>query len=108
MSTAVSEMRSWHVNRHMTRRLALLAAVVAALAAAPPASALSLPSGHGLTVTAVKQLDARLIAVTVKTSALPQPASMYILLPPGYAAQRHQRYPVFYLLDGTSGHASDW
>jgi S-formylglutathione hydrolase FrmB len=31
-----------------------------------------------------------------------------ILLPSGYAKHPHKRYPVLYLLDGTSGHASDW
>ena len=46
--------------------------------------------------------------VVVKTAALPDPASVYILLPPGYASHRRKRYPVFYLLDGTSGRASDW
>ena len=62
----------------------------------------------GLHVTSVKELNPRLLAVVVTTKALPRPANIYILLPPGYSAQKHRRYPVFYLLHGTSGTASDW
>ena len=101
-------MPALRVNRHMTRRLALLAAVAAALAGAPAAAAVTLHSGHGLTITAVRQVDPRLLDVTLHTAALPSPVQVYILLPPGYGAHHRPRYPVFYLLDGTSGHASDW
>ena len=68
------------------KRLALLVATVSMLATAPGAVAVQLRSGHGLTVTAVKQLNPRLVAVAVKTAALPQPADVYVLLPPGYAS----------------------
>jgi S-formylglutathione hydrolase FrmB len=61
----------------------------------------------GLQVTSVKQLDGRLVALTFKTAALPQPVSVRILLPAGYATSR-KRFPVLYLLDGTSGTAADW
>jgi S-formylglutathione hydrolase FrmB len=67
-----------------------------------------LRNGDGLTLTAIKQIDPRLTDVTVRTAALPQPVSIYILLPTGYTTHPRQRYPVFYLLDGTSGYASDW
>jgi len=90
----------------------------AAGAAGPPGAAGATPGaagatpvlrgGHGLRVLAVKQVDPRLLAVTLGTAALPQPVSVYILLPPGYAARPRRRYPTLYLLDGTSGHASDW
>jgi len=86
-----------------------------ALAAAPAFAAsghVSLPvqlhDGAGLHVVSVKPVNSRLLAVVVRTSALPQPANIFILLPPGYADHPKQRYPVFYLLHGTSGTASDW
>jgi len=65
-------------------------------------------SVDGLQVVSQRSLDSRLIALTVKTSALPGPANIRILLPTGYAQHPHKRYPVFYLLHGTSGGASDW
>ncbi len=82
--------------------------ILAALACAQSASAVSFRSGHGLTVVSSQTLDSRLSAVTVRTAALPGAANIRILLPSDYAAHPHRRYPVFYLLDGTSGHASDW
>lgn len=79
-----------------------------ALLAAPSANAARFRNGDGLTVLSVKQVNPRLEAVEVKTAALPEPANVYVLLPTGYAAHPKRRYPVFYLLDGTSGFASDW
>ncbi len=88
----------------------LLAVLVLAvgLALAPAARAVSFRDGDGLHVIAVKQVNARLVDVTVSTAALPSPANVYILFPPDYASQPSRRYPVFYLLHGTSGEASDW
>ena len=90
------------------RRLALLVVALAALAVAPGASARFLRNGYGLQLTSIRQIDPRLVDVTVRTAALPQPVSIYILLPPGYDRHVHRRYPVLYLLPGTSGHAADW
>jgi S-formylglutathione hydrolase FrmB len=84
------------------------AAVAAGLTLPSTASALSFRNGHGLQVVSQKALDARLMALQVKTSALPGPANIRILLPSGYAQHPHRRYPVLYLLHGTSGGASDW
>lgn len=78
----------------------LLAALAAVLATATPAD--------GLTVTGEKQLSPRLSELTVRTSALPEAAHVRILLPDGYAAQPRRRWPVLYLLHGTSGGADDW
>ena len=86
--------------------LAGVAAVLLTLA--PAAAAVNWRSIDGLQVTSVKQLDQRLYALTVTTKALPGPANIRILLPTGYAAHPHRRYPVFYLLHGTSGGAADW
>src|SRR5437764_9649451 len=99
------------------KRLAagLCAAVVLlaapALAAAPASRtsrAVVLHDAAGLHVTSIKQINPRLLAVVVTTKALPRPANIYILLPPGYNPTAPRRYPVFYLLHGTSGTASDW
>jgi len=46
--------------------------------------------------------------VRVRTTALSGPADIRILLPSGYAAHPRERYPVLYLLHGTSGGAADW
>jgi S-formylglutathione hydrolase FrmB len=63
---------------------------------------------NGLRVTSVKQLDQRLLEVTVSSPALPGPANLRVLLPTNYQARPARRYPVLYLLHGTSGGAADW
>ncbi|MEA2496812.1 MAG: hypothetical protein QOJ29_4723 [Thermoleophilaceae bacterium] len=93
----------------MKRLLLTCAFFVAALCA--PAAAAAAPTfqdAGGLHVTAVNQVNARLFAVTVTTPALPSPAQVYVLLPPSYDSNPSGHWPVFYLLDGTSGRASDW
>lgn len=92
----------------MVRRSSIILTIAAALAFAPSAGAVTFHNAAGLTVTSVKQINSRLVALVVKTAALPDPANIYILLPPGYSSHPHRRYPVFYLLHGTSGTASDW
>src|SRR3954454_18557572 len=90
----------------------LLAPALLALALVLAPAALAGPprfhDGAGLQVVSVKQLDPRLYALSVKTSALPEPANIYVLLPPDYSTAGRKRWPVFYLLHGTSGTASDW
>jgi S-formylglutathione hydrolase FrmB len=89
--------------------LALAMSVVSGLITAIPAARASdLGDGHGIHVTAERQIDARLLALTVTTPALPAAANIRILLPSDYAAHPARRYPVLYLLHGTSGGASDW
>jgi len=90
-------------------------AVLALLVAAPPAPAApraaagpSLRSADGLGVVSQQRLSPRLIAATVTTAALPGPANVRVLLPAGYSAHPRRRYPVLYLLHGTSGGADDW
>jgi S-formylglutathione hydrolase FrmB len=84
------------------------AAAPSSLGQAPAEAIPTLEDGYGLHVTAETQLDPRLLAVTVSTAALPDPANVRILLPTGYASHPDERYPVLYLLDGTSGTAADW
>jgi S-formylglutathione hydrolase FrmB len=82
-----------------------LAAPGGAPAAAPPAT---FGDGSGLHVTGVQWLDSRLAAISVTSPALATPENVRVLLPADYAAHPRARYPVLYLLDGTSGQASDW
>jgi S-formylglutathione hydrolase FrmB len=86
------------------------AAAVASLALAPAASAALPPlgDGDGIHVVSQRELDARLTALTVSTTALPQSANVRILLPADYASNPNRRYPVLYLLHGTSGSPADW
>ena len=90
----------------------MAAALVAALAvAAFPAAARAAPAfldADGLHVVSQRQLDPRLLELTVATAALPGPARVRVLLPDGYDTGRARRYPVLYLLHGTSGDATDW
>src|SRR5581483_5895476 len=82
--------------------------LITALWLTPAAGALRFRSGDGLHVLSVKRIDSRLVALSVSTAALPKPANIRVLLPSGYAAHPHRRYPVLYLLHGTSGGAADW
>src|SRR3954453_23780536 len=90
------------------RRWGLLAAGVVSLALSPAVARADLRDAAGLKVLSQKQLSPRLLEVKVQTSALPGPANIRILLPSDYAKHPRTRYPVFYLLHGTSGGASDW
>jgi S-formylglutathione hydrolase FrmB len=94
------------MNRALSAALALagLAALAPASAAAPP----RFRNAAGIHVIAARRLDRRLIALTISTAALPSPANVRVLLPSSYAKHRHRRYPVLYLLHGTSGGAADW
>jgi S-formylglutathione hydrolase FrmB len=92
--------------KHRLLHFAVLAASVLAFAAS--AQAVVFRNGFGLRVRANHARDARLIALTVSSSAIPGPANVRILLPPGYASHPHRTYPVLYLLHGTSGGAADW
>jgi S-formylglutathione hydrolase FrmB len=93
----------------LPRVWSVLVGALAALALVPAgAGAVTFRAVHGLRAESVRQLDPRLLALEVSTPALPRPDDLRILLPSGYAAHRHRRYPVLYLFDGTSGLASDW
>jgi S-formylglutathione hydrolase FrmB len=89
-----------------------LAALCVALAALAPAAANAAPpafsDGHGLHVLSVTQVDSRLVNVRLSTGALRGHPNVRILLPDSYASHADARYPVIYLIHGTSGRASDW
>lgn len=109
-------------QRGLLRRslLALVAALIAGAVAAATADAsatVRFDRSHGLRVLSEQRLDSRLVALTVATPALDGaagnpavhgPAHVRILLPAGYATHPRRRYPVLYLLHGTSGGAADW
>ena len=88
--------------------LAPILLAVALLAGTTSARAALLHDGHGIHVESVQRLDARQLAVHVRTDALQQPVDVRILLPTGYADDPSRRFPVLYLFHGTSGRASDW
>ncbi|HET8672857.1 MAG TPA: alpha/beta hydrolase family protein [Thermoleophilaceae bacterium] len=86
-------------------------AVCLAGALAPAAARAAAPAfrdGHGLRVVSVTQVDPRLVNVKLSTAALTGQPNVRILLPAGYASNPNARYPVIYLIHGTSGRASDW
>jgi S-formylglutathione hydrolase FrmB len=86
-----------------------LSAIALSSAAMPAtAAAAGFNDADGLQVVSQKQLDARLVELTVRSAALPGPAHIRILLPETYVAGSDWRYPVLYLLHGTSGGAADW
>ncbi len=68
----------------------------------------SFSDGDGVHVVAETPLDSRLVDVTLTTAALDAPVDVRIVLPAGYANDPSLRYPVLYLLPGTSGRAQDW
>jgi S-formylglutathione hydrolase FrmB len=91
------------------RRVCIALIVATTLAVAVSAqAAVTFRNVDGLTVTSAKQVNSRLVALVVKTKAIPDPLNVYILFPPDYASHPRKRFPVFYLLHGTSGTASDW
>jgi S-formylglutathione hydrolase FrmB len=91
------------------RRITAAIAVVLTLMAAPAAArAVRFADADGIHVVAAQRLDPRLVALTVTSAALPGPAHVRVLLPTRYASHPHHRYPVLYLLHGTSGGAADW
>ncbi len=90
------------------KRVAVVSVLIAALGLAPGAAAFALHNGHGIRVLSSRRLDRRLLAVTVSSTALAHAADVRILLPASYGSQPHRRYPVLYLLHGTSGRAADW
>lgn len=89
-------------------RLALLVCAFTVSFAAVAEATPALKSGHGLKVGSVKRLSHRLFETSVRTKALPGPASVRILLPRDYRDHPNRDYPVLYLLHGTSGGANDW
>jgi S-formylglutathione hydrolase FrmB len=75
---------------------------------APAADALTFHGADGIRVVSTSRIDSWLLQLTVRTPALAGPAHVRVLLPSGYASSKRRRYPVLYLLHGTSGGAADW
>src|SRR3954447_12236657 len=61
----------------------------------------------GIHVERVTRLDARQYDISVSTPALGRAVDVRVLVPADYGTST-DRYPVLYLLHGTSGRASDW
>ena len=97
----------------LTRVVCYVAVVAASLAVVVPPAAATSPqpaftSGNGITVQSVQQLDPRLYALTVSSGAVDGALHIRVLVPDGYAQHPNRRYPVLYLIHGTSGGAADW
>lgn len=87
------------------------ALAVFALVLSPAAVAAAAPSSHGagrVAVVASRQLDARLLELTVRTPALASPTKVRVLLPADYSSSTPRRYPVLYLLHGAGGDQTSW
>src|SRR4051812_3553471 len=81
----------------------LLAALLSALIAAPAAQAIAPPK-----LIKREQLDPRLQELTFSTPALASETHVRVLLPAGYKASAHRRYPVLYLLHGALDDYKSW
>jgi S-formylglutathione hydrolase FrmB len=80
----------------------LLVVLLLALLAAP-AQATKPP-----TLVSSKQLDPRLVELTLRTPALSSDTHVRVLLPTGYDASGRTRYPVLYLLHGAIDDYKSW
>jgi S-formylglutathione hydrolase FrmB len=63
---------------------------------------------NALTLVSSARLDPRLVQLTFRTPALKGPTGVRVLLPSTYQSELARRYPVLYLLHGTSGDDTDW
>jgi S-formylglutathione hydrolase FrmB len=85
-----------------------LLALAGAFIVSSSAHAQVFADGSGLHVISERQLDPRLLELSVHSDALAAATNVRVLLPSGYGTDPTRRYPVLYLLHGTSGRASDW
>ena len=92
----------------MLRKAVLLASALLALSAATASAAPTFKSSDGITVTKVDQLSPRLFDVSLTSTAVDGALHIRVILPDGYDAAPAKRWPVLYLIHGTSGGASDW
>jgi S-formylglutathione hydrolase FrmB len=71
------------------------------------ASAVGRTDSRGLTLVSAEAVDDRIIDLTFTTPALGDARSVRVLLPPEYGTAA-KRYPLLYLLHGTSGDHTLW
>jgi S-formylglutathione hydrolase FrmB len=86
----------------MRRTLLIMLATFAAAAA--PAAAATNP----LRLLSTTRPDPRLEQLAFQTPAVAGTTHVRVLLPAGYAAHSHRRYPVLYLLHGAVGDYTSW
>lgn len=102
----------------MTRRFLLSLALVFAtlFGGAPYAAAATVDTtvsqgvraDTGARVVAEQWLSDRMVDITVDSRALGATANVRLLLPPGWAADPHRRWPVLYLLHGCCDSYVSW
>jgi S-formylglutathione hydrolase FrmB len=111
------ELRSRRASALLVAGLLVLGLGTASGSASSPADATSghravwgavrFADGHGIQVVSARQASARVWRLVVRTRQLQRAVHVDVVLPPGYATST-RRYPVLYLLHGTSGGAHDW
>ncbi len=92
---------------HHRLRASIAVSLLALTFGAASASA-ALTDAAGIRIVSQRALDSRLLSLRVASTAVSGPLDVRVLLPGDYASHPHRRYPVLYLLDGTSGRAADW
>ncbi|MEA2410086.1 MAG: hypothetical protein QOC77_647 [Thermoleophilaceae bacterium] len=95
-----------HSNLRHALRTHMYSLVVAVLVALLPATAQAAVAPPKLVRT--QQLDPRLQELTFTTPALASETHVRVLLPDGYDASGHTRYPVLYLLHGSVDDYKSW
>jgi len=93
----------------MLRRFAILLLAVCTILCVPalPAAAAA-HADDGAHVTSVAHLDRRLVELTIDSPALGRAGHARVLLPSGYRAAPHRRWPVLYLLHGCCDTTPGW
>jgi S-formylglutathione hydrolase FrmB len=93
--------------RRATRCLALGACLAVAVCGAASAAPVATDGRSTVRLVGEQRLDPRLQQLTFTTPALAGQVQVRVLMPTGYDASR-ERYPVLYLLHGSTGSAAQW
>lgn len=107
------ERRSWRVTGVLLVAVALVALGSAAASASPAAPSVAcVPRATapkpGISEVSQTQVSDRLLELHLRSNAMQDVQSVYVLLPQGYVAGGARRYPVLYLLHGALGSYKDW
>ncbi|WP_199442489.1 alpha/beta hydrolase [Umezawaea beigongshangensis] len=91
-------------------RISLVLVVLAGLLAGLPARAVPAPphADDGARVVAERYVAERTLDLTVSSPALGGEVMTRLLLPPGWEARPHRRWPVLHLLHGCCGDYTSW
>jgi diacylglycerol O-acyltransferase/trehalose O-mycolyltransferase len=92
------------------RLLGVLVLLAGLLTQGAPAIAAGAPSraGDGARVVGEEWLSDRMVDLTIDSPALDAESKVRLLVPPGWSATSHKRWPVLYLLHGCCGDYTSW